>query len=122
MVLMDKDTNWIDLYNSEKNESIIVATEMILAHKIFNNTNKTVIGISNNIDKEWILNIVKRMNASKIVIYADKYTLLYTSSSIYEKIIPALEEKNVEVDFRIALTENSIGKELREFEKKKKIA
>ena len=95
---------------------------MILAHKIFNNTNKTVIGISNNIDKEWILNIVKRMNASKIVIYADKYTLLYTSSSIYEKIIPALEEKNVEVDFRIALTENSIGKELREFEKKKKIA
>jgi len=122
MLLTAKDKNWIDLYNSEKNESIIVATEMILAHKLFNNTNKTVIGISNNIDKEWIWNIVKRMNASKVVIYADKYTLLHTSSSIYEKIIPALEEKNVEVDFRIALTESSIGSEIERYDKNKKIA
>ena len=42
MILKDNTVNWIDMYNSDNSKSIIIATEMILAHKLFNNTNKTV--------------------------------------------------------------------------------
>lgn len=122
MVLKDESLNWINMYNSNNEESVIIATEMILAHKLFNNTNKTVIGVPNNIDKDWILSIVKRMNVSGVFLYADKYTILHTSTSIYENIIQALEKQNIKVDFRIALTEKNIGSDLIEQEEKRKIA
>lgn len=111
MILKDKTKNWIDIYNSSNNDGIIIATEMILAHKLFNNTNKTVIGIPNNIDKELILNIVKRMRAKDVILYVDRYTILHTSSSMYINIVQALEENKIKVDFRIALTERDIESE-----------
>lgn len=111
MILKDKTKNWIDIYNSSNNDGIIIATEMILAHKLFNNTNKTVIGIQNNIDKELILNIVKRMRAKDVILYVDRYTILHTSSSMYINIVQALEENKIKVDFRIALTERDIESE-----------
>lgn len=122
MVLKNKDKNWFDMYNSKKSESIIIATEMILAHKLFNNTGKIVIGIPNNLDKELILSIVNRMNASEVFLYADKYTILHTSCLMYGNIVQALEEQNIKVDFRIALTENDIGNEMEKDEKVLKIA
>jgi len=109
MVLSDKETNWFDMYNTKKSQSIIIATEMLLGHKIFNDTNKTVIAIPNNIDKELILSIVNRMNVSKVFLYADEFSLLHTSSAIYINVIQALEEQNIKVDFRVALTETSIS-------------
>lgn len=111
MILKGKEKNWIDIYNSTTSESIIIATEMILAHKLFNNTNKTVIGVPNSIDKDLILNIVKRMRANEVLLYADRYTILHTSSSMYINIIKSLEKNNVKVDFRIALTESDIASE-----------
>lgn len=111
MILKDKTKNWIDIYNSRNNDGIIIATEMILAHKLFNNTNKTVIGVPNNIDKELILNIVKRMRAKEVILYVDRYTILHTSSSMYINIVQALEENKIKVDFRIALTERDIESE-----------
>ena len=122
MVLKNNDVNWIDMYNSKRKESIIIATEMILAHKLFNNTKKTVIGIPNNIDKDLILSIVKRLNASEVFLYADKYTILHTSCSMYENTIQILQENNIKVDFRIALSEKDIGNELDEYDKNIKIA
>ena len=122
MVLKSNDVNWIDMYNSKRKESIIIATEMILAHKLFNNTKKTVIGIPNNIDKDLILSIVKRLNASEVFLYADKYTILHTSCSMYENTIQILQENNIKVDFRIALSEKDIGNELDEYDKNIKIA
>ena len=122
MILKDNEINWIDMYNSNNSTSIIIATEMILAHKLFNNTNKTVIGIPNNIDKDLILNIVKRMNASVVFLYVDKYTILHTSTSMYQNVVHILEKQNIKIDFRIALTENNIGSDLNEIKKKKKIA
>ena len=119
MVLKDKNINWIDTYNSNNKKSIIIATEMILAHKLFNNTNKIVIGIPNNIDKDWILNITKKMNVSEVFLYADQYTLLHTSTLMYKNIIKALEDNNIKVDFRVALTENDIGSDLKQQNNKK---
>lgn len=123
MVLKDKETNWIDMYNSNNNKSIIIATEMILAHKLFNNTNKIVIGIPNNIDKDLILNIIKRMNVSEVFLYVDQYTILHTSNLMCKNVMIALKEQNIKVNFRIALTENDIGRDLNEDkENNKKIA
>lgn len=122
MLLKDKKMNWFDMYNSNKGESIIIATEMILAHKLFNNTNKIVIGVPNNIEKDLILSIVKRMNVSKVFLYVDKYTILHTSTFMYENIIETLEKQNIKVDFRIALTEFNTGLDLNKPEEKKKIA
>lgn len=110
------------MYNSDNSTSIIIATEMILAHKLFNNTNKTVIGIPNNIDKDLILSIVQRMNASEVFLYADKYTILHTSTLMYENTVKSLERQNIKVEFRVALNENDIGSELKENEKNIKIA
>ena len=126
MVLKDKSINWIDMYNSKDSKSIIIATEMILAHKLFNITNKTVIGIPNNIDKDLILSIIKRMNASEVFLYVDKYTILHTSSSICENVIQALEKQNIKVNFRIALTETNLETNLKndldKCKEKKKVA
>lgn len=122
MILKDNTVNWIDMYNSDNSTSIIIATEMILAHKLFNNTNKTVIGIPNNIDKDLILSIVQRMNASEVFLYADKYTILHTSTLTYENTVKSLERQNIKVEFRVALNENDIGSELKENEKNIKIA
>jgi len=122
MVLKNKDTNWINMYNSLQNKSIIIATEMILAHKLFSNSQKTVIAIPNNIDKDMILSIIKRKNVSKVIIYADRYTVLHSGCLMYENIIEALEEQNIKVDFRIALTEENIENEIKESENKIQVA
>lgn len=114
MILKKEDTNWVDMYNSNKDNTITIATEMILAHKIFNDTNITAIGIPNNIDKDWILEIVKRMNAKEVYLYVDKYTILHTSTFIHRNIIESLENEKVKVNFRVAL----IGDEENKNEKK----
>ena len=78
------------------NKTTIIATEIkknsicitgITHTSIKNNTNKTVIGIPNNIDKDLILSIVQRMNASEVFLYADKYTILHTSTLMYENTL-----------------------------------
>ena len=107
------------MYNKKNSRVIIIATEMILAHKLFNNTNKTVIGIPNNINKELILNIVKTLNASEVFLYVDKYTILHTSSFIYENIIQVLEKQNIKVNFRVALTGIDIDTEVNKKENRK---
>lgn len=122
MSLKDKNINWIDMYNCKDSKSIIIATEMILAHKIFHKTNKTVIGIPNGINKELILNIVKRLNASEVLLYMDKYTILHTSTLIYKNIIEALEEQNVKVNYKVILNGNDIDTAFMECEETKKIA
>lgn len=120
MILKDKEKSWLDMYNSNNEESIIIATEMILAHKLFNGTNKTVIGIPNNIDKGVIVNIVKRMNTSKVFLYIDKYTILHTSSAMYVNIVQALEEQDIKVDLRIAINETDVGSDLNKCKEKRK--
>lgn len=122
MVLKNEDTNWIAMYNNKNRNSIIIATEMILAHKLFNNSQKLVIGVPNSIEKEVILNIVKRMDVNEVFLYVDKYTVLHTSSLMYKNIVIALEEQNIKVDFRVALNENDIGSDLNESETMKKSA
>ncbi|MBP3254928.1 MAG: hypothetical protein J6M60_00340 [Clostridia bacterium] len=112
MVLKNENDSWFDMYNSKKKTNIIIGTEMILAHKLFNNTGKIVIGVPNNIDKEIISNIVNRLNASHVTLYVDKYTILHTSTLMYVNIIDTLEEQNVKVDFRIAINDNNIGEEI----------
>jgi len=122
MVLKEENKNWINIYNSSKKESMIIATEMILAHKLFNNTKKTVIGIPNNLDKELILNIIKRMNVSEVFVYADKYTILHTCGSVYKNIVEALQEQNIKVDFRIVLSEDDISSDMDICEENRKTA
>ena len=126
MVLKSKNTNWADMYNSNSKTEIIIATEMILAHKLFSQLNKTVIGVPNNIDKELILNIASRMNVSKVYLFADSYTVLHTSSLVYENVVKSLQEIGIEVDFRFALNNSSLGIDLSgicdEAEDKRKIA
>ena len=57
-----------------------------------------------------------------IKIYADKYTILHTSTLMYENTVKSLERQNIKVEFRVALNENDIGSELKENEKNIKIA
>ncbi|MCI8519366.1 MAG: hypothetical protein HFJ51_04715 [Clostridia bacterium] len=123
MILKEENSNWINMYNANETQSIIIATEMILAHKLFNNTHKTVIGIPNSVDKEVVLNIAKRMNVDKVFLYVDKCSLLHSNMAIFSNIINTLEEQNIKIDFRIALSEKDIGKELNEYkEEKRRIA
>ena len=119
--LKEKSINWIDMYNSKANNTIIIATEIILAHKLFNNTHKTVIGVPNNIDKDILLNIVKTMKATEVFLYVDNYTILHTSTFMYRNIIEQLENEGIKVNFRVALvdahTENVL-QELNEIQEK----
>lgn len=101
-ILKADNVNWINMYNSSQKDSIIIATEIILAHKLFNSSNKTVIGIPNNIDKDILLNIVERMNVSEVFLYVDSYSILHTSSLIYKNVIETLEKLNIKVNFRVA--------------------
>jgi len=41
---------------------------------------------------------------------------------MYENTVKSLERQNIKVEFRVALNENDIGSELKENEKKIKIA
>lgn len=104
MILKSKDTNWINMYNSKKENGIIIATEMMLAHKLFYQTNKTVIGIPNNIDKETLLNITNGINTNEVFVYVDRYTMLHTSSLIVKNVIETLESQGIKVNFRVAIT------------------
>ena len=59
------------------------------------------------------------MNVSEVFLYADQYTLLHTSTLMYKNIIKVLEDNNIKVDFRVALTENDIGSDLKQQNNKK---
>ena len=81
MILKPEDINWIDMYNNAT--TIIVATEMILAHKLFNSTQQLVLGIPNNLDKEILLDIIERLKIKEVFLYVDKYTIAHTSTLMY---------------------------------------
>lgn len=100
-ILKDENCSWLDVYNSKNRNSIIIASEMILAHKLFNSTNKVVIGIPNNVDKDIILNLVNRMKAKEVFLYFDIYSLKHTSVLIYRNVIDTLENNGIKVHFRI---------------------
>lgn len=104
IILKEESTNWIDIYNSKENSnSIIIATEIILAHKLFNDTHKTVIGVPNNVNKEVLLSMVNRIKVREVFLYVDNYTILHTSTLIYQNIIETLEREGIKVNFRVAL-------------------
>ena len=106
MLLKDENTSWLDLYNSETTNEIIVATEMILAHKIFNSTHKLVIGIPNNIDKDIILSIVNRMKIKNVLVYMDTYTIKHTSTFVYTNVIEHLQKNGINASLKIASVDN----------------
>lgn len=107
MILKPKESNWMDMYN--KTNNIIVATEIILAHKLFNSTQQLTIGIPNNLDKELLLNIIGRMNIKEVFLYVDKYTMLHTSTIMYQNVVETLESEGIKINFRIALTTERIS-------------
>ena len=84
MILKPEDINWIDMYNNAT--TIIVATEMILAHKLFNSTQQLVLGIPNNLDKEILLDIIERLKIKEVFLYVDKYTIAHTSTLMLSHI------------------------------------
>lgn len=101
LVLKDDGVKWLDLYNSTTNNCIIIATEIIVAHQLFNKTNKIVIGIPNNIDKDLLWNIIEKMNAKEVFVYFDEYTIIHTSTAAYNNTIKFLEEQGIKTHFRI---------------------
>ena len=105
MILKPEDINWIDMYNNAT--TIIVATEMILAHKLFNSTQQLVLGITNNLDKEILLDIIERLKIKEVFLYVDKYTIAHTSTLMYSNVIETLEKHEIKVNFRIALIDES---------------
>ena len=82
---------------------------MILAHKLFNSTQQLTIGIPNNLDKELLLNIIGRMNIKEVFLYVDKYTMLHTSTIMYQNVVETLESEGIKINFRIALTTERIS-------------
>ena len=100
-ILKNEEFSWADMYNSKNKTSIIIATEMILAHKLFHNTNKIVIGIPNNVDKDIIINLINRMKVKEVFVYHDIYSIKHTSVRIYRNVIESLENIGIKVHFRI---------------------
>lgn len=111
LVLKDKTLDWYDMYNPKKHTSIIIATEMFLAYKLFNLTEKTIIGVPNNIDKDIILNIVNKLKADKVILFADSYSIKCTSNLFYKNIIDSFKGQGIRVDFKLAINEDTIEKE-----------
>lgn len=115
-VLKEESINWIDMYNLKENNTIIIATEIMLAHKLFNSTHKAVIGVPNNIDKDILLNIVNRMKATEVFLYVDNYTILHTSTLVYRNIIETLEKEGIKVNFKVALIDTDVEDILQELD------
>ena len=65
-ILKDEKCSWFDMYNSKSKNKIIIATEIILAHKLFNSTSEIVIGIPGNVDKDIIVNSINRMKVKEV--------------------------------------------------------
>lgn len=121
LVLKNEKVNWLNLYNSTNNNTIIIATEIIVAHQLFNNTNKLVVGIPNNIDKDWLWNIIDNMKPKEVFVYFDEYTIIHTSTAAYNNTIKFLEEQGIKTHIRIvAKNSESITEE--KSEKQKNVA
>lgn len=112
LVLKDKSINWYDMYNSKKTTSIIIATEIFLAYKLFHLTGKTIIGVPNNIDKDIILYLVNRIKADKVVVFADTYSLKCTSNLFYKNIVESLKGQGIDVDFKLAIGKDFLEEEI----------
>ena len=100
-ILKDENCSWLDMYNSKRKNGIIIATEIILAHKLFNSTNEIVIGIPGNVDKDIIVNLVNRMKVKEVFLYHDMYSIKHTSLLVYRNVVDTLEKNGIKVNFRI---------------------
>ena len=106
IVLRGENISWADMYNSKNKNEILIATEIILAHKLHFMTDKVVLGIPNNIDKELLWNVISSMNVNEAVVYFDNYTLKHTAASTYANTMLFLEEKGIKTNFRVAISRN----------------
>lgn len=106
LFLNGKNSNWTDIYNSNKNNKGIIATEMIDAHRLFNKYNKITIGIPNNIETEVLLSIINRMNISEIDLYIDDYTIIHNPVLISSNVLNPLKDNNIKYNFKLTKCEN----------------
>lgn len=100
-ILKDEKCSWFDMYNSKSKNKIIIATEIILAHKLFNSTSEIVIGIPGNVDKDIIVNLINRMKVKEVFLYHDMYSIRHTSLLVYRNVVDTLENMGIKVNFRI---------------------
>ena len=47
--------------------------------------------------------MVNRIKVREVFLYVDNYTILHTSTLIYQNIIETLEREGIKVNFRVAL-------------------
>lgn len=106
LILNDKNNNWIDVYNSSKNNNAIIATEMIDAHRLFNKYNTIVIGIPNNIETELLLSILNRMKINEVDLYIDDYTIIHNASLISSNVMNPLKNNGIKYNFKLTKCEN----------------
>ena len=118
ILLKEDNVSWTKLYNSKKSNTLIIATEILAAYKLFNEFGNLVLGIPNNINKELLWEIISRMRVKEVTIYVDTYTMKHTSNLVFKNVISFLEEKNIKVHFKLDLEYSKLNKK----QEKKKIA
>lgn len=119
ILLIDNKANLLEVFNSNTKKEIIMTTEIIDAHKLFNSKRKIILGVPNSINKNLLIDIINRLNVEEVILYADTYTLLHASSSMYRNIIKLLENQGIKVVLKYFVEEQIISNSINEFVKDK---
>ena len=102
MIFVPKDYKKIKMYNiksENQKEDIIIASEFIMAYKLFNKYNKLTIALPNRITKKQANLILEKINILSVDIYLDKHTILTDTTSLHQNLLELIDEEKKKVNF-----------------------
>lgn len=83
---------------STKN-NIVIASEILIGHRLFERDNKITIAIPNKINKKQAQLILNNINISNADIYIDKHTISCDYKSLYHNLLKYIDEEKQNIKF-----------------------
>ena len=100
-ILMPEKERKVELLNRNlfKEKEVILASEFLLAYRLFKKINKITIAVPNTISKKQANYLLKEFNIKKIDVFLDKHTIYTDPIPIYTNLLNRIDDsrKNIKL-------------------------
>ena len=88
--------------NLFKEKEVVLASEFLLAYRLFKKLNKITIAVPNTISKKQAIYLLKEFNIKKIDVFLDKHTIYTDPVPIYNNLLDRIDDSRKNIKMIIA--------------------
>ena len=115
---MPEEERKMELLNRNlfKEKEIVLASEFLLAYRLFKMFNKITIAVPNVISKKQAIHLLKEFNIKKIDVFLDKHTIYTDPVPIYNNLLNRIDDSKK--DIKMVIKDDDISNSYQDYMKK----